>query len=392
MSWTKLAVSGAVITAVMIVWMTHEIWAAAFLGVLFALSFNGPATWLCEHVAIPAWLATLLVLVLVLAVLTALVWVIGPPLVSQVEVLAERIPEAAHKVLLYMEQNAWGQRVLHFAEQWSGISQQQMLLTTGGGTPSASAQPTVGGGDTGSSQLPEFGQVLSGIVDTLSFTMHAGALLGVSIVVMLFVAFDPQVYQRGFIWLVPRQHEAVACETMERVGTAMRWWMIGRLTSMFAIGAFTSVGMWMIDMPAPMALGALTGLFSFVPNIGPISAAIPGLLLALGIGPWMVVWVLGVYLVAQLIESNLVSPLVDQFAVSVPPGVLIVAQFVIASLTGVWGMIVATPLLVIAIVLVQQLYVRKVLLKPIEVTGSTQTSDEAEDEGEDFDETVSQPV
>jgi predicted PurR-regulated permease PerM len=110
---------------------------------------------------------------------------------------------------------------------------------------------------------------------------------------------------------------------------------------------------------------------SFVPNIGPIAAAVPGLLLAMGQGPWVTLGVLCVYLVAQLIESNAITPLVEQYAVSVPPGVLIVTQFVFAALAGAWGMIVSTPLLVVVMVLVQQLYVRQRLQKPIEVTGST---------------------
>jgi predicted PurR-regulated permease PerM len=209
------------------------------------------------------------------------------------------------------------------------------------------------------------------VFTAFSLTAQTGALILVSMVVMLFVAFDPNVYQRGVLWLVPKRHEAVAGETMERLSVALRWWMVGRLGSMIAVGVITSLGMWMIGMPAPMALGALAGLLSFVPNIGPVVAAIPGLLLALGTGPLMAVWALGVYIVAQLIESNVITPLVDQYAVAVPPGVLIVTQFVFAALAGVWGMIVATPLLVVIIVLVQQLYIREGLDKPIEVTGTT---------------------
>jgi predicted PurR-regulated permease PerM len=158
---------------------------------------------------------------------------------------------------------------------------------------------------------------------------------------------------------------------MDRLRVALRWWMMGRLASMAAVGLLTALGMWLIGMPAPMALGMLVALLSFVPNIGPIVAALPGLLLALPQGPAMVMGALGVYVVTQIIESNLITPVIEQYVVSVPPGVLIVTQIVMGTLTGVWGMIVATPLLVVVMVLVQQLYVRQLLRKPIEVTGST---------------------
>ena len=123
-------------------------------------------------------------------------------------------------------------------------------------------------------------------------------------------------------------------------------------------------------MPAPIALGTLAGILSFVPNFGPIASALPGLLLAVAHGPWMLLGALAVYVVAQLIESNVIEPLVEMYAVAVPPGLLIITQIIFAVLTGVWGMIVATPLLVVVIVLIQQLYIRGQLNKPIEVTGS----------------------
>jgi predicted PurR-regulated permease PerM len=219
--------------------------------------------------------------------------------------------------------------------------------------------------------LPDVGQIFRSLAGVLLQTARTGALLMVSFVVTVFVAFDPHVYHRGVLWLVPTEQEAIARQTMDRLLVAMRWWMVGRLASMTAVGILTSLGMWLIGMPAPMALGALAGLLSFVPNIGPIAAAVPGLLLAMGQGPWVTLGVLCVYLVAQLIESNAITPLVEQYAVSVPPGVLIVTQFVFAALAGAWGMIVSTPLLVVVMVLVQQLYVRQRLQKPIEVTGST---------------------
>ncbi len=117
---------------------------------------------------------------------------------------------------------------------------------------------------------------------------------------------------------MPKQHDTISRQTMDRLCVAMRWWMAGRLASMTAVGVLTSLGMWMIGMPAPLALGAIAGLLSFVPNIGPIIAAVPGLLLALGQSPWMVLWVGCIYLAAQLVEPNAISPLVDQFAIAIP--------------------------------------------------------------------------
>ena len=148
---------------------------------------------------------------------------------------------------------------------------------------------------------------------------------------------------------------------------------------MLAIGLLTSLGMWLIGMPAPLALGTLAGLLSFVPNIGPIVAATPGVLLAVPDGPWMLLSVVGVYVTAQMIESNVIDPLVDQYTVTTPPAVLIVAQVIMGVLAGVWGLLIATPLLVVVMVLTQQLYIDGYIRKPIKVIGSTE-EDETPDE------------
>ncbi len=367
MSWTQLAVTGLVLLALVILCMTHQVWAAAFLGVLFALGLRGGGEWLRQYVRMPSWAATALVLLVVLGTLTGLSWTIGPSLAGQVDEMVRKLPDATQNTASWLERRPWGQHVIERAEDWSGISQDDLPEAA---VPPPDEPPEQTRSDS-AGQAPGLGTILRPVFSALSLTATTGALILVSLVVMLFVAFDPNVYQRGVLWLVPRRQEAITRETMERLSVAMRWWMIGRLASMVAVGVITALGMWMIGMPAPMALGALAGLLSFVPNIGPIVAAIPGLLLALGMGPLMALWALGVYIVAQLIESNLITPLVDQYAVAIPPGVLIVTQFVIATLAGIWGMIVATPLLVVVIVLVQQLYIREGLDKPIEVTGST---------------------
>ncbi|MDP1564189.1 MAG: AI-2E family transporter [Pirellulaceae bacterium] len=84
----------------------------------------------------------------------------------------------------------------------------------------------------------------------------------------------------------------------------------------------------------------------------------------------MVLWAGGVYLIAQFVESNAITPMVEQYAISLPPGIVIVTQFVFVALGGVWGIIISTPLLVVVMVLIQQLYVNQTLNKHIEVTGS----------------------
>lgn len=392
MTWTKLAAIGLTLLSLIVIWKTYQIWSAAFLGILFALSINGPAQWLRCYIRMPQWLATSMVMLVALITLIGLGWAIGSPLAAQLDDMSKKLPQATQKVFDWMDQRYWGQNIIRHVEDWSGMSYDFSHSDTSDGDktsstmrdnateerhqtgrsidndekPDKNAQP-----DDNAPSMPNYAQIFRHAANLLSVTFETGMLLAVTLLVMIFVSLDPHAYERGLLWLVPKQYDDSARQLMDRLCVAIRWWMAGRLASMTAVGVLTALGMWIIGMPAPLALGAIAGILSFVPNIGPLVAAIPGLLLALGEGPWMAVWAACIYLAAQFVESNVFSPLVDQYAISVPPGLVILIQFVLAALAGVWGMIISTPLLVVVMVLVQQLYVSQGLRKPIEVTGSS---------------------
>jgi predicted PurR-regulated permease PerM len=51
--------------------------------------------------------------------------------------------------------------------------------------------------------------------------------------------------------------------------------------------------------------------------------------------------------------------MVQQKLINIPPALIIIAQLLIAPLSGGWGLVVATPLMILIIVLVQELYIKK---------------------------------
>lgn len=63
------------------------------------------------------------------------------------------------------------------------------------------------------------------------------------------------------------------------------WWLIGRLIAMTFIGVTTGVGLALLGVPLAFILGLLSALLSFIPNLGPILAAFPAILLGLAQGP-----------------------------------------------------------------------------------------------------------
>ncbi len=112
-------------------------------------------------------------------------------------------------------------------------------------------------------------------------------------------------------------------------------------------------------MPLWLVLALLAGLLSFIPNFGPLLALIPAVLIGLMESPTTAAIVAGLYILIQFVESNFITTLVQQKLISMPPALIIIAQLLMGALTGGWGLVLATPLTVIVMVLVQELYINK---------------------------------
>jgi predicted PurR-regulated permease PerM len=113
---------------------------------------------------------------------------------------------------------------------------------------------------------------------------------------------------------------------------------------MTIIGVSTSIGLWLLGIPLAFTLGTLARIVSFVPTMGAVLAITPALLVAFQQSPLAPAYVLALYVGIQAVENNLITPLVQQKAVSIPPVVLIVSQVLIALLVGIVGVAIATPL------------------------------------------------
>jgi len=107
----------------------------------------------------------------------------------------------------------------------------------------------------------------------------------------------------------------------------------------------------------------------FVPIVGPIFGAVPAVLLGFSISPTTALWVIALYLLIQQIEGNVVQPIVQRRAVDLPPALTLFALVAFGVLFGPLGVVFATPLAVVALVAVKQLYVSDILGEKVHVPG-----------------------
>lgn len=183
--------------------------------------------------------------------------------------------------------------------------------------------------------------------------------LALVIVAGVYFAAQPQLYRDGLLRLVPQGARGRIAEAIEECGLSLRKWLVGTGLAMLAMGALIAVGASLLGLPAPLALGLLAGLAEFVPIVGAILSAIPGLLLAGTQGSQTVIWTLVFYVAAHQFEGHVLIPLIQRRVVSVPPALTLFSVLAFGLLFGPLGVILATPLAVVVLVLVKRLYLNE---------------------------------
>jgi predicted PurR-regulated permease PerM len=151
-------------------------------------------------------------------------------------------------------------------------------------------------------------------------------------------------------------------------------WLAAQLMAMAVVGVLTGLGLWLIGIPLAFLLGLIAALLAFIPNIGPVIAAVPAILLAFPEGIITVSLVVGVYIFVQTLESYIITPLIQQEKVSLPPAFIIAVQLLLGVLFGLLGLALATPLAALGLTLVRELYVGDYLAR--EGVHGTSRSDE----------------
>lgn len=143
--------------------------------------------------------------------------------------------------------------------------------------------------------------------------------------------------------LPPRMSQPLH-NALQDLDRRLRWWLLGTLTSMAVTGLVTWLGLWAVGLEFALPLAMLAGFAEIVPTIGPASAFLIILLMALGQGTTQIIGVTVVYLAVQMLESYILLPLIMRQAVSVPPIVTLFTIVLWARLLGPLGLLLALPI------------------------------------------------
>lgn len=296
----------------------------AFLAVVLATVLRFPIDLLSRWLA--RGIAVLITFVAVLGLLVALGFLVAPRLQSQLDQLPGEIASARDQI----------------ADWW--------LKKTG--DPGAAARNLA-------RQAPEQA-VKHALPIAYSAAEMASAAVGIT-VLAFFLAAEGDDVRRSLCRLVPPEYEQDFEAGYHRAGLALRHWTVGILVSMTIMGVLTGIGLWIAGVRTPFLLGLVTFFGTFIPYLGAIASAIPGLAVALSESPRRMVWALVVYLLVHHVEGYIVQPMVMRRAARLTPSLLLLWEAVMGAVFGLAGVVVATPLLAVVCALTQYGWIERAL-------------------------------
>ncbi len=294
-----------------------------FAGILLAVFLNGGGHAIASRLGVAdAWGVGLFLGAIVLA-LALFVVAVAPAVGAQVDELVRRIPEALASLRDRVKDYDWGQDLL------DRLTPEAFLSSEGRSAAVTAVSTTFG--------------VLGNVV--------------VILFVGLYGALDPGLYRRGLTLLLAPSLRPRANTVLREAAATLRRWLLAQVFAMAVVGVLTALGLWLAGVPLAFALGLIAGLLAFIPNIGPVLAITPALLLAFPEGSTTVLLVLAIYVGVQALESYVITPLIQQESVSLPPALVIAVQVLFGVLFGLLGLALATPLAAVAMTIVRLVYV-----------------------------------
>lgn len=328
--WMRAILAATFLGALLLLaWRLSDLLLLLFGAIIAAVALRAVAAPMERYLRLSQRLAVGAAVVLALVAITLGSWLIGDRLVEQTEDLRQRLPQALAALVAWARGHPVGAALL---QVWTTANADDVPWTR--------------------------------VANAATGTLGAIGSIGLMAVVAVYLAADPHLYREGLVRLVPPAYRARIDDALRASGQALGRWLLGQGISMLFVGSATAIALALLGIPLAVTVGVIAGVLAFVPFFGPIASGILAVLLAFTQGPTQALYVAGLCVAIQQIEGNLLMPSVQRWAVELPPVLGITAAVIFGLLFGLPGVIFATPLMVVVMVLVQKLYVEAVLEAP----------------------------
>ncbi len=315
----------ATVAVVVVGWLVGEVLLVLGAGALAAVALSAATNCLMDLGVPRRGVALALVAAALAIVVGAMTWLLAPEISAQTDELLQQLPRAWQSLLASLRHTEWGRALAH------------------------------------PPQVEESLAVVSNATGVLAIVLHNVALFVIVAFIGLYLAADPGPYCSGLLRLLPPPGRRRAMEVAQVVEQALQRWLLSRMLAMVIVGSVTALGLWLLSVQLALTLGLLSGLLTFIPYVGAIVSILPSLLLAFTQGSLTAMYVVLLYVGVHVLEGYLITPLIEQKAVQLPPGLSIAAQLILWTLAGAWGLALASPIAATLLIVTNMLYIEDAL-------------------------------
>lgn len=317
-----------IIAGAILLWWTAQVLLVFFAALFLAVFFNGLGRMLKRWTSFSYPFCLAFALLTLFFALVDAGLLVGPAVADQAGNLSQELPKAYHQLLGDVQGLPGGTSVV------TGL--QEAIHSSKGNN-------------------------LQSAIKFAGVTLHGFGGLIFAVVIAVFFAADPKLYRNGFLALIPHRKRERMGEILDELGFTLWWWLMGQLATMASVGILIGIGLTLLGVKLAGTLGLIAAILSFIPSLGPFISVIPAIMMGLTISPTMGLWVALLYLGVQTLEANVITPLIQRRAISLPPAFVLASELIMGVLLGGAGLAFATPLAAVILVLVNMLYIEDYL-------------------------------
>lgn len=309
--------------AVILLWAAYQVRAVLLLLYISGLLATGfsPIVRLIERQKalpigtrrFPRWLAILVLYLFILGTLTAIGFVVFPPLVEQAQQLWEALPAMFERAQQFLMSHGLLSEHLTFRQ-------------------AVERAPMPGGGEAVGTVVGAVYGVVGGVVGMLTI-----------LILTFYFLVESGTLRVNFLRLFPRRNRARVDAVTREITGKVSAWLGGQLLLGSVIGVTSAIGLWLMGIPFFYVLALISGLGEMIPVVGPILAAIPAIAVAATVSMQKVLLVIVFYVVQQQFENHILVPKVMERQVGVSAVTVIVALLIGGKLLGIAGALLAVP-------------------------------------------------
>lgn len=300
----------ALILAGFILYWTRGVVFVLFIAFIITAALN-PLVEKLEKFKIPRPLGIIFLFLLIFGFIVFAVLGVVPPLVNQSYTLIKQIP--------------------HFLDQFkiSGIDSQTIT-----------------------SQLGSFSSLPNNLIKfSLGIFSNIIALIGLLVITFYFL-MERKNLEKYLTTFLGENKGNDYFSIIHKIEDKLGSWVRGELILMFFVGSISYLGFRLLGLEFALPLAIIAFFLELIPNIGPIVAAVPAVVLGLTVSPVLALMTTGWCFLVQQIENSILVPRIMKSSVGISPLISIFSLIIGFEIAGVAGAILAVPLfLVLEIIL-----------------------------------------